>query len=128
MADKKIKVLIVDDDESSVNILSQYLQKEETLIFEVDSAPSGQRALYLSEFNRYDLIFSDINMPEIDGLDYISRLRSLTINEQTPIVIYSAMKGVEVEDFLHFEPVCYLGKPLKIDDLKKVLEQTNSMI
>jgi two-component system nitrogen regulation response regulator NtrX len=81
----KARVLVVDDEPAIRDTMRMTLEYDG---HEVMAAGSGQEALALAEKESPDLVFLDIKMPGMDGLDVLSRLRAM--NETLPVVIVSA--------------------------------------
>lgn len=79
------RVLIVDDDPHMHRIVKILLEKEHLTL---DFARNGRIALHRIEQNRYDLIISDIQMPELDGLCLIKKIKEK--NTDIPVVLISA--------------------------------------
>ncbi len=67
-----VKLLIVDDEEKVLEMLRRYFRN---LGCGVDTAPNGQAALELIGRTRYDILISDIHMPELDGVDLLRAVR-----------------------------------------------------
>lgn len=65
-------ILVVDDKDSMRNMLQQTLAEEG---YRVDSAPDGRRALELVQNKSYDLVLTDLKMPEMNGLDLLEGVR-----------------------------------------------------
>lgn len=65
------KILIVDDEYGIIEILTAILKNYEC---DVDSAENGAIALELLKVHRYDLVFFDINMPELNSIELLSFL------------------------------------------------------
>jgi PAS domain S-box-containing protein len=81
-------ILAVDDDATSLQMLASMLKGAG---FVVEMADSGACALHLCrEGRRFDLILLDKQMPDMDGLETMSRLRKLPDRQSTPIVIVTA--------------------------------------
>lgn len=80
-----MKILVVDDDQPSVKMIS-YLLKEEG--HAVSSAKDGQEAIELVETDPPDLITMDVMMPRMDGFEATRRIRQIM---NVPIIILSAM-------------------------------------
>ena len=81
----KARILVVDDESAIRETMRMILEYEG---HEVLTAGSGPEALTAAERDSPDLVFLDIKMPGIDGLEVLSRLRGL--NETLPVVMVSA--------------------------------------
>jgi CheY-like chemotaxis protein len=81
------KILIVDDDPDSRDLLTFILEKEGV---EVSAVASAQEALIAFKRSTPDLIISDIGMPEIDGYTLISQIRSLPEGKTIPAIALTA--------------------------------------
>jgi DNA-binding response OmpR family regulator len=112
-----ISILIAEDEEQLLNSMHEYLE----LFFKnVYTAQDGQTAYEIYKKNRPNIIISDINMPHLDGLSMIEKIRKKDL--QTKIIITTAhsekdklMQAIE----LHL--VKYLVKPVQSDKLKELL-------
>lgn len=103
------RVLLVEDEEELALIVERWLVRK--FGAEVDSAANGRVGLRLATACSYDLIVSDIRMPEMDGIAMLQRIRSGTgPNRSTPVVIVTGHheEGVQAADQLHAH---FLGKP-----------------
>jgi DNA-binding response OmpR family regulator len=78
------KVLVVDDDKKTVDLVRLYLEKDG---YQVLSAYDGQQALELARHKRPDLLVLDLMLPTVDGLDLCRILRAET---QMPIILLTA--------------------------------------
>ena len=66
------KLIIIDDERGIRNTLKEILADEG---YEVDVAENGTQGLEMAQKKAYDLIFSDIKMPELDGLEVLKALK-----------------------------------------------------
>ena len=118
--EENVSILVAEDEAELREYLVEYLQ----LFFKnVYSAGCGKEAYKIYLDKKPNIILSDINMPHLDGLSMISKIRENDI--KTKIIIMSAhsdtdklLRAVE----LHL--VTYLVKPIKIERLKEVLFDT----
>lgn len=118
--EKNISILVAEDEIELREYLVEYL---EIFFDNVYSAKCGQEAYSIYSKKSPDIILSDINMPNLDGLSMISKIRESDTN--TKIIIMSAYS--DKEKLLHaveLNLVTYLIKPIKIETLKKVLFDT----
>ena len=86
MNKKKQTILIVDDDEDILHLISHALSSD----FNVEIANEGREALKLFEEFTIDLLLTDVYMPSQDGLDLIRQIRKM--DERTPIIVMSGGK------------------------------------
>jgi len=119
------KILIVDDEESIIDILSMMLEKEG---YQPVTASDGSEALEVLNREKVDLIISDMRMKPMDGLNFLKEAKNL--DSEITVVMMTAYGSIEnaVEAMKQgaFE---YVIKPFKIDELrllvKRALEQRN---
>ena len=113
------RILVVDDEENARVALSKILAHEG---YDVWSAGNGVEALNFLRSKEVELIITDLNMPEMNGLMF---LRELNRSYPSSNVILITAHG-EVESYLEamtlgvFE---YINKPVKYEDLKKVINK-----
>ncbi|OPL11040.1 MAG: hypothetical protein AVO34_02775 [Firmicutes bacterium ML8_F2] len=108
-------ILIVEDEEDIVRLLTFHLEKEG---FRTYSVGSGPAALDYALQNIPDLIILDIMLPEMDGLEVCRRLRSSPLTAVVPILILSARRE-ELDKVLGLELGAddYMVKPFSIREL-----------
>ncbi|HTY15468.1 MAG TPA: PAS domain S-box protein [Methanoregulaceae archaeon] len=85
-----ISVLLVDDDPSLLEITGIYLKKNKNI--SVDTSSSAREALEKMKDRSYDVIVSDYDMPEMNGIEFLKILRSS--GDQTPFILFTG-KGQE---------------------------------
>jgi DNA-binding NtrC family response regulator len=116
------KILIVDDDIGSRELLNEILTAQNWL---VESADTPEKALTLSNQQKFDLIISDINLEaNLSGLDLLQRLR-----EKSPIVLVTGFGSLETAVEATREGAWdFISKPFKIDEIvataRRAMEQT----
>jgi len=86
------RALVVDDSRAIREAMTSMLGREGWI---VDVAEDGARALQMTRQIRYDLIVTDLEMPELDGFELISRLRKDVRFKTTPIVIITSRANPE---------------------------------
>jgi CheY-like chemotaxis protein len=103
------RVLVVEDEEELVQIIGRWLVRKFGV--EVDSAADGRAGLERATERSYDLIVSDIRMPEMDGIAMVQQIRSgVGPNRCTPVVILTGHheEGLAAANELHAR---FVGKP-----------------
>ena len=113
--DKK-KVLIVDDEESQLLLLSAYLDK---LNIDFQKASNGREALEYVNNNTYDLVLTDIQMPVMDGIEFQKQVQKNKL--QLPVVALSGNGTMTKKDYEDLGFAQSLKKPYHQDELHQVL-------
>ncbi len=107
MADKKEKVLIVEDDEFLSSLYKELLEEEG---YEVDLGKDGEKGLEFAKKGGYDLILLDIMLPKMDGLQVLKELASLNINNGPIVMLTNLGQDSIVKDALKHGAAGYLIK------------------
>lgn len=116
---EKLNILVVDDEEVMRELFTRTLGLKG---YKVDTAKDGPSAIEAVKKDPYDLIFLDVVMPEMDGLEVLKKIKEITA---VPIV--TMMTGFEVKDKL--EEAQKLGaynslhKPFDIVEIMGVVER-----
>lgn len=120
---KGYRVLVVDDNLINRKVAKGFL---DPYGFELDEASSGFEAIDLVRKNKYDIIFMDHMMPELDGIETVQIMhRECGENGRTPVIIAltaNAMDGVK-DKFLRSGFHDFVGKPLDRKQLNEVLNK-----
>jgi len=122
------KVLVVEDSVSARAFLRAVLESGEFAPggrrCEVVEASSGFDAMRLLPRGPYELIVTDINMSDINGLELIRFIRKSAHHATTPLLIVSTLRGrSDVERGLSLGANAYLPKPFTPEQLRAVCEQ-----
>lgn len=78
------KILAIDDSVSICDLMKSLLTQHG---HQVTTAKNGREALDIARKEQFDLVFTDLNMPEMNGTSLVMKLRKLSGYEYTPIVI-----------------------------------------
>jgi two-component system sensor histidine kinase BarA len=109
------RVLATDDMELNLKLLDTWLKDSPVTL---ETATSGAQAVEMCTKNEYDLIFMDIQMPNMDGLEATQHIRRTALNLGTPIVAITAHAfPEEKERFLASGMDDYLPKPVNLEGL-----------
>jgi diguanylate cyclase (GGDEF)-like protein len=114
--DKKVKVLIIDDEEDIVAILKKVLELKS---YDVISAADGVEGIQKAKTEEPDIILLDVMIPKIDGYEVCKRLRSDRFTGLVPIIMLTA-KGESYDKILGLERGAddYLTKPFDLAELE----------
>lgn len=117
-------ILVVEDNNINRRVLRDMLEGMGHLVKEVTN---GQDCLEMAEQRRFDLIFMDINMPKMDGIEATRRLRSMQgPNSETRIVGLTAHGKEEYREAAHDAGMNrFHTKPIRMEALQRVLSDAN---
>ena len=108
-----MKILVVEDERDLNRIITKHLKKNN---YSVDSCFDGQEALDFISYSEYDLIITDIMMPNVDGYEFIDKLRANKNN--TPVIMLTAKDTLEDKIMgLDSGVDDYIVKPFEFDEL-----------
>jgi len=115
-----IRALIVDDSSVMRKIVERSLRQAGVGLAQVLEASNGAEALALVQQNKVDLILCDINMPVMDGLEFVQQLPSVESAKGVPVVMITT-EGSEghVVQALSAGARGYLRKPFTADQIKE---------
>ncbi len=112
-----LKVLVADDYEINRILVDEMLKNYN---IQADFAVNGREAVEKATQNEYDLIFMDINMPELNGMDATIELRKANINIPIIALTANALEG-DREKYIHQGMDDYISKPIDVEMLDGVL-------
>ena len=107
-----IKCLVIDDEPLALQQLASYVEKIPyfTLVAQCHGAVEAREII---DRERVDAIFVDINMPDINGMDFVKQLSA------PPIVVFTTAYSEYAVDGYKVDAVDYLLKPFGLDDFKR---------
>lgn len=105
------KILVVDDDKASCELLSEILMAQN---WSCETANSPEKALILSNQHKFDLVISDINLEsDLSGLDLLKRLR-----EKSPVILVTGFGSLETAVEATREGAWdFISKPFKVNEI-----------
>ncbi len=118
MAARCPTVLVIDDNEGLVDLLSDYLTGQACL---VRSATSGQEGLWLARELLPAVVLLDVMMPEMDGWEILQRLRTNPQTANIPVVVCSVINNPDLAYSLNAS--LFLPKPVSRDDVLNALRR-----
>ncbi len=113
-------ILVVDDVEMNLIVFTNLLKGHE---LQIDTAKSGKKCLEYVAQKKYDIIFMDHMMPEMDGIETFTNMRRMsTPNQETPVIMLTAnaISG-EKEKYLKIGFSSYLTKPIQSQKLEHMV-------
>lgn len=109
MVDERPRLLIADDDELSLLLMSQILEN----VGDIDTARNGQEALLMIEKEEYDLVILDLMMPVMTGLDLLQVIRSRKDIASLPVILVSGINDEQkIAWGIRMGANDYLAKPV----------------
>jgi len=118
---KKIKILIVDDEDSLRNLIVGLLQKRG---FISEGASNGKKALEKVRQDKPDIIILDIAMPVLDGLAACKQLKENPDTQDIPIILLSSHEPGQIIQGMPGAAIKYIEKPC---DLEYLLTEINNL-
>lgn len=126
MDNKKLRVLLIEDDVIEVMKLKRAIKKLE-MHHELIEAKNGEEALEILRDGDVlpDIIFLDLNMPRINGIEFLKILKEDTVLRYLPTVILTTSSNrKDVLECYNHGVAGYIIKPLKYDDYVSKIEKT----
>lgn len=122
--EKKISILIVDDEESVRDSLSSWFIEDG---YRVECAENAKKALSILESDTFDIILTDLKMPGMDGLELLQRIK--TLNKDSIIIVMTAFASVDTAvKALKEGAFDYVTKPFDPDDLSHLIRNATKQI
>ena len=114
MADRQVKVLVIEDDEYSRDALAHLLAAEG---YDAQSAHDGEAGLDKAREADPDVIILDLNLPGIDGIQVIKMIRGDQSLASIPILVVTGDDDKEAQAAVRMGADGYLTKPVEFDAL-----------
>ncbi|MGA2300497.1 MAG: response regulator [Candidatus Acidiferrum sp.] len=113
------KILVVDDEPEFCRLLASVLTE---MGYEVSTASGGRQGLAKIRKNPPDVVFLDIKMPRMDGLECLRRLRK---SKRKPVIVVMTGFGdiQSAREALRLGAEEYISKPFDLDDLKQLVNE-----
>lgn len=116
-----LRILVVDDMEEMLLVFKALLEMNGATVF---VATGARRGLDILEHEDVDLVISDISMPEMDGYEFLRRIRANPKNGRLPVIAVSGLRSdcdIARARFAGFS--AQLGKPVSIDRLNTIVHE-----
>ena len=116
----EVRTLIVDDSSVMRKIVERALRQAGLELMVVHEAGSGTEGLDLLKAKQVDLILSDINMPSMDGLEFLRQLRAQNLAPGVPVVMITTESSEEhVKQAILAGAQGYIRKPFTAEQVKE---------
>jgi CheY-like chemotaxis protein len=125
------RVLLIEDDPAIHRLYKRLLDLQEG--FEVESADNGLSGLELIPVFHPDIVLLDIVLPTMDGMEFLSNLKSDPTTKQIPVIVVTNLpdSGTADQAISHGAELCLVKSQTEPDQLieaiKKTLEQTSAI-
>ncbi|HEX6178079.1 MAG TPA: response regulator [Thermoanaerobaculia bacterium] len=113
------RVLVIDDDLPLRGMLAAALRQHGFQVLLAGDGAEGQRAL---KIHHPDVILLDLAMPEVNGWDFLQRLKETGQLDKTRIIVLSAHLRVEPQAILQLGVSAILPKPFNLTELMELIE------
>lgn len=119
-----LSILLVEDNLVNQMIFLKFMEK---INLEIDVAANGRIAIEKISSHDYDIVFMDMSMPEMDGLEATRRIRNLNLNKQPKIISLSANVLDDSQEKAYLAGVDeIIAKPYSFVQIKEILVKYNS--
>lgn len=123
---KKLKSVLLVDDDSTSNFMAQLLLEDLNIAEQISTTLNGQEALdyiqiHCAAGNCPNLILLDINMPVMNGFEFLEYFRRLPVSSQIQVVMLtSSVYHKDLEKAKSYQINYYVSKPLTTEKLKEI--------
>jgi|SRR5579883_2594765 len=118
-----LDILIVDDSAAIRKILARVLKQAEISIGNIFEAGDGTEAIAALQANNIGLVLSDINMPNMNGLELLQQVKSIEALKNIPVVMISTEGSqAKVLEAVRLGAAGYVRKPFNAEQIKEKLE------
>lgn len=121
-AGRKVSIMVAEDNPVNLKLFVFILTK---LGYNTDIAENGEDVLKLMKLKKYDIIFMDVQMPVMDGIETTEKIIQIYGHEARPIIIALTANAMveDREKCINAGMDDYISKPIKIDDIEMALEK-----
>lgn len=117
-----LDILIVDDSAAIRKILQRVLRQTDLPVGEIEEAGDGAEAVAILKDRSFGLILSDINMPNMDGLELLSRIKEMEHLRNVPVIMITTEGGQsKVMEAVQLGATGYVRKPFTAEQIKEKL-------
>jgi len=114
-----IKILVVDDSAVMRKMIKRTIKLSGVEVAQFYEAANGKEGLKVLEKNRMDILFVDINMPVMDGMEMLKRVRKQDSLKELPIFVVSTESNEGRVEKIDCPGVRFVHKPFTPEDLRE---------
>ena len=119
----KTKSLIIDDNPFIIDLLTEQLRQNHPDILVAGAGKSGQEGLDLIQKIQPNLVFLDVELPDMNGFEMLARLKEISF--QTIFITSYAHYAIKA---IRFNALDYLVKPIDLSDLKNAIKRYKAKV
>lgn len=117
-----MKLLIIEDESRTRELLKQYVPWEEIGVSQVECAKNGLSAIDIASTLRPDIILCDVRMPKMNGIEFATAYREL--DKVSKIIFLSAYSDKEyLKSAIHLKAFSYIEKPINLSEVQRTVEE-----
>ena len=113
------KILVIDDNAVIRDVVTFTLQDH----YDVTLAKDGKEGIALAKVSQFDVIITDVRMPEMDGIEFVAEIRKVQSYAQTPILIITANIKDSKQKMKESGATAWLLKPFKPKELLNMVDK-----
>lgn len=118
-------IMIIDDSETIQTVLERTLKMTKLQIDEIIVAENGVVALEKLKEHWVDIVFTDINMPKMNGMEFIAKMKENSEYRQIPIVVISTEGSqIRIDELEKIGIQGYIRKPFTPEEIRDVILKT----
>ena len=115
-------ILVVDDSETMRAVIKKTVAMSGVHIGELLEASNGKEALQILEDMWMDVVLTDINMPEMGGVEFLREVKSNEVLRNIPVIFISTESSqTRVDEVAHLGAAAYVKKPFQPEKIKEIL-------
>ena len=119
-----LNILIIDDSAIVRKVLTKTIKMAEVSVQEIYQAANGEEGLTQVAEHAVDLIFLDINMPTMNGMEFMRRLREMEGKAEIPVIVVSTEGSKDRRDELFALGIkAFMRKPITPEEFAEVVHQ-----
>lgn len=117
-------ILVVDDSGTVRDFFAKTLRLAQVPVGTLFQARNGAEALSILGDHWVDLMFTDINMPVMDGLELVRRMKGDELLDRIPVVVVSAEQDQQgIEELMNLGARAYVRKPFTPERIREIVEE-----